>query len=310
MTTKLAPIVIFTYKRLDTLKSSINSLRKCKLSLDSELFIFSDGPKNESDIFLINDVRDYVKSITGFKSVELFFSEKNKGLATSIIGGVSAIFEKHDTVIVLEDDLVFSPGFLVFMNEALNKYANTQNAFSVSGYSFNLKNKGQTKEDAYFLSRGWSWGWATWKDRWLSVDWDVKSYEDFKANKILQKSFNRGGSDLSSMLQKQMNKKIDSWAIRWFYHQFRVQGLTLYPVYSQVLNIGFDDMATHTTGSASRYLPKMDKDLKEEFILPGKVEVNKQFQKYFQRKMGIGSRLKSKIATFLIYILRYLKLKK
>ena len=78
MATKLAPIVIFTYKRLDTLKSSINSLRKCKLAVDSELFIFSDGPKSESDVFLINNVRDYLKSITGFKSIELFFSEKNK----------------------------------------------------------------------------------------------------------------------------------------------------------------------------------------------------------------------------------------
>jgi glycosyltransferase involved in cell wall biosynthesis len=292
-----APILLFTYKRLDTLKQTVDALQKNALSASSDLFVFSDGAKNENDADLVNQVREYVQQVNGFKSITYFFSETNKGLASSIISGVSNVLKIHNSVIVLEDDLVVTPNFLDFMNKALDEYVSVSKVFSISGYSFDLSPSVKQTDDAYFLNRGWSWGWGTWKDRWDNVDWDVKDYHEFEKDPKLKRAFNKGGSDLSSMLQKQMTNNLDSWGIRWVYHQFKVKGLTLYPRFSKVLNIGFDSRATHTTGSGTRYIPKLDADLKEIFVFPQKIEAHEQYQRAFQFKMGIVLRIGSKLAS-------------
>lgn len=134
----LAPIVLFTYKRLNTLKQTIESLQQNYLATESDLYIFSDAAKGIEDKESVDSVRNYIKTIKGFKSVTITESEVNKGLATSIIEGVSQILKTHETVIVLEDDLVSTNNFLDFMNESLTKYEDETAIFSISGFSFNL----------------------------------------------------------------------------------------------------------------------------------------------------------------------------
>jgi hypothetical protein len=294
-----APIILFTYKRLNTLRRTVDSLKTNGLAKESELFIFSDGPRGEQNLDSVNMVRDYIKRITGFKSIRYFFSETNKGLASSVISGVSRVLQAYGSAIILEDDLVVTPNFLAFMNQGLCEYASNDKVFSISGYSFRIDPPANNFEDAYFLNRGSSWGWGTWKSRWDNIDWEVKDYPEFEKSSRLKKAFNEGGSDLSAMLKKQMTNKIDSWAVRWAYHQFKVKGLTLYPRNSKVLNIGFDNGATHTTGSPNRYAPKLDTSLKETFIFPVRVEISKYYQNAFQRKMGIASRVWHKMNTLM-----------
>jgi len=296
----LAPVLIFCYKRLDTLKQTITALQKNSLAKDTELFIFSDGAKTEADKIIIDEIRNYLKTVNGFKCTNVKESAVNKGLANSIISGVTQVIEQYGRVIVLEDDLLTTPNFLTFMNEALNRYQQIEKIFSISGYSFNLGAYSKEGFDAYFLNRGWSWGWATWKDRWNKVDWEVSDYQSFKNDKYQQRQFSKGGSDLNKMLQHQMEGKLDSWAIRWFYHQFKVQGLTLYPVYSKIYNNGFDASATHTSGSDRRYRPLLDTTYSSKFSLPKTIEINQYFQERFTKKMGIFSRIRSKIETLLL----------
>ncbi|WP_205692199.1 glycosyltransferase [Cellulophaga sp. Z1A5H] len=294
---ELAPILLFTYKRLDALKNTIAALKKNELAPNSDLFIFSDGPKHEKDKEIIEDIRAYLKTIDGFKSVTISASPANKGLANSIIGGVTKIMEQSETVIVLEDDLLTTPNFLMYMNKALSKYTAEEKVFSISGYSFDLRTKDQNPNTTYLLNRGWSWGWATWRDRWDKVDWEVASYPNFSENKKERREFAKGGSDLNAMLDKQMTGKLDSWAIRWFFHQFHNKGLTLYPLGSKVYNDGFDEFATHTNGSEKRYIPYLDKEYNMDFDFPEEVAISKEYQKRFQSKMGIIARIKSKIET-------------
>ena len=302
-----APIIVFTYKRTDTLEKLIASLLTNGLASETTLYIFSDGSKNDTDVQTVNEVRDYVKTIAGFKQIEYFFADRNLGLAASIIFGVSKVFETADAAIILEDDLIVTRNFLIFMNQALQRYRSEKKAFSVSGYSFNLGNSKGTADDSYFLNRGWSWGWATWKDRWDDIDWLVSDYNEFSNNKKLKAVFNKGGTDLTSMLQKQMTGKLDSWAIRWFYAQFKVAGLTLYPVKSKILNNGFDERATHTTGSKFRYIPLLDDGTATSFTMPAVVKINSFFQKAFQKKMGVRSRIMSKADSMAIRLLRHFK---
>lgn len=293
-----APILLFTYKRLDTLKLAVAALQKNVFAEVSDLFIFSDAAKKEVDQQAVKDVREFLHTITGFKKITIVEREHNWGLAKSIIAGTSLVLEDYEHAIVLEDDLIATPNFLSFMNQALKQYKNQKSVFSISGYSFKLcTDKKRYPQDAYFLNRGWSWGWATWKDRWKDVDWDVNTYKTFITDKKAQKAFAEGGSDLNKMLREQMEGRLDSWAIRWFYHQFKVGGLTLYPVFSKIYNAGFDAFATHTTGSEKRYIPALDMERKTTFIFPTDVAITGLFQQLFKRRMGIGARIQSKLQT-------------
>jgi len=297
----IAPLILFCYKRLGNLHNCVAALQKNALADKTDLYIFSDGPKNETDGAKVNELRNYIKSIDGFKNIFITESPVNRGLAASIISGVTKVLETHNSAIILEDDLIATPVFLSFMNDALNTYEKEKNVFSISGYSFNLTNDSDNYPyDVYFLNRGWSWGWATWKDRWDDVDWDVKDYNTFVKDSKATKSFAKGGSDLNSMLRRQMTGKMDSWAIRFFYAQFKKRGFTVYPLFSKIYNDGFNSEATHTTGSVRRYLPLLDTENKTNFKFPpfDQYAESLLYQKRFNRKMGIPSRIRSKLETY------------
>ena len=112
-----SPIVVFGFNRPNALKNTIASLLRNEEAKDSDLFVFVDGPREGKvgEKEKVEEVREYVKSIKGFKSILYTFSENNKGLADSIIGGVSQVINQYGKVIVLEDDLVLMPNFLNFL---------------------------------------------------------------------------------------------------------------------------------------------------------------------------------------------------
>jgi hypothetical protein len=248
----LSPIVLFTYRRVP--KETIKSLLQNKLAKKSELYIFSDGYKSEVDRKDVIEVRKYLKSIKGFGSVEVIEAEVNKGLANSIISGVSEVIHKYGKVIVLEDDLIVSTDFLEYMNEALEFNKDDERIWSISGYSPKLLCLEDYEKDLYLSPRGSSWGWATWKDRWDSVDWDVKDFEKLKQDKQMRSQFEQAGNDMYKMLELQMLGKIDSWAIRWCFSQFLQNKYTVYPVKSKIVNNGFSDsLGTHNSGDNTKW---------------------------------------------------------
>jgi hypothetical protein len=296
-----APILIFTYIRLDSLKSLISSLQKNILATESDVFIYSDAPKYAKDANEINKIRDYLKTITGFKSITIIEAEKNKGLATSIIEGVTAVINKYDKVIVLEDDLILSTNFLLFMNKALEYYESYLNVLSISGFTMPIK--GLLDNEVYFTQRGASWGWATWKNRWSEIDWKVSEYNNFKNNQQQRKQFNKMGSDLSSMLDSQMQNKIDSWAIRFYFHQFNKQLYTVYPALSKVINIGLenDKYATHTAWQkVSRFKTILDNGNLTSFNFNSQVSLNKQITTQFLKQHSLYQRIKYRIYNLLL----------
>jgi hypothetical protein len=259
----LAPIILFTYKRLDTLKLTVEALQKNYLASKSDLIIFSDAAKGDKDSKAVKDVRDYLKSIEGFNSIKIYESKENKGLANSIIKGVSQVLETHDSVIVLEDDLVSSPNFLNFMNDSLNFYVDNPQILSIAGFSIPIKTN--SVFDVYFTHRSSSWGWATWKNRWEIIDWEVTDYNSFKKNKTQRNDFNKMGSDMVSMLDRQMEGKINSWAIRWCYHQFKNKMYSVHPFESKIDNVGFSPEASNTKEKYNRYKTILDIGTKTHF---------------------------------------------
>ncbi len=293
--TILAPICLFVFKRLDLTQQVVASLQNNKLAAQSHLYIFSDAAAKEEDKQVVEEVRSFIRNIEGFASVTLRFSDENKGLANSVIAGVSEVVNERGKAIVLEDDLVLSDNFLNFMNDALNWYENDERVFAVCGYTVPIRTKENI--DVYFTGRGSSWGWATWKNRWDKIDWAMKEYNAFTKDKAAQKRFNRNGSDLTKLLRLQMEGKRNSWAIRWAYAQFKLGTYTVFPTVSKVANDGFGGNATHTAGlHQTRFSTVLDKSGKTKFhflsphIHP---EIFNQFLDTYSLKTRILYKIKS-----------------
>jgi glycosyltransferase involved in cell wall biosynthesis len=287
----LAPILLFVYNRLDTLKQTVQSLQQNELASESSLYIFSDAPKSETQKEMVGEVRNFSKNISGFKSIKVIEAEKNLGLANSIIFGVTKMINEHGSVIVLEDDLLLTPNFLSFMNSSLALYEKNDKVFSVSGFIFDLKVAREYRYDVFFTKRHCSWGWAMWKDRWNEIDWNVSDFSDFASSKEQQNSFNELGSDLSESLKKQMRGEINSWAIRCNYHQFKKNSYTVYPIESKVDNLGFGIEATHTKQRFNKYHTTLEPEPKYVFKYPNDIIVDHSLTKQFFRKYSVATRL-------------------
>ncbi|SHJ70859.1 Glycosyl transferase family 2 [Maribacter aquivivus] len=293
----LSPIILFTYNRLEELKQTIAALQNNKLANNSILYVYSDGAKTANDNIAVDAVRDFLKTVSGFKDVILKFSEKNKGLAPSIIEGVTTILEKHGKVIVLEDDLLVSDNFLSFMNSGLDYYYKNPSILSICGY--NMKVEKQKADnylfDMFFAKRSSSWGWATWKNKWKGIDWNVEDYDAFSQNREQRKAFNECGSDMFGMLKRQQQGKINSWAVRYNYHQFKNDLWSVFPITSKVKNIGFSSEATHTNQKYSRFDVNLDKSGKTDFKFTEEIVLDIDIQKQFKDVNSIKNRIIYKI---------------
>ena len=265
-----APVVLFAFKRPDALRASLDALAANDLASETRLFIRLDGPRNEADVEKVEAVREVARSARGFRSVDIVCSDVNCGLAASVISGVDRVLDAFDSVIVLEDDLVTHPGFLTYMNAGLERYRDVPEVFSVCGYSSEVRMPCGYGYDAYFCPRSSSWGWATWKDRWQSVDWNPTPAS-------LQKygfAFNRwGGSDCAHMLRAWMEGKNSSWAIRFCFSQFLQGKVSLFPTESLVdPSAGYNGEGTHCH-AYNRFRYRMVPADRRSFSLPDKVEV-------------------------------------
>ena len=242
-------ISIFAFNRPDLLQRTLIALAANDLADKASLTIFCDGPRHEKDAPSTRAVRKVAKEAQGFASVEVVERPKNMGCAASIIDGLTEMFRLHERLIVMEDDIVTSPYTLRFLSEGLARYADNEKVFNIAAWTpphiaRNLP--AGYPYDVYAIPRFNCWGWASWRDRFQDIDWDVKDYQTFKNSPQLRKAFNAGGDDLSPMLDAQMEGKLNTWDIRVDYARFKKNMLGINPVRSYARNIGMGS-GTHTT---------------------------------------------------------------
>ena len=218
----LAPIVLFVYNRPWHTQQTVEALQKNELANESELFIYSDAAKNENAKAKVNEVREYIKNIDGFKKVK---------------------------IIVLEDDLVTSPYFLKFMNEALEFYKDEERVWHVSGWNYPIDI--DRLEDLFLWRLMNCWGWATWADRWKYYEKNVNNImKEFSKDDI--KRFNIDGvENFWGQVLANKTGKINTWAIFWYVAIFKQNGLCLNPSQTFVENIGHDGSGVHCGDSCA-----------------------------------------------------------
>lgn len=275
----LSPIILFTYNRPEHTRMTLEALRNNHLSNRSELYIFSDGYRNEGDREGVTKVRELIRSVEGFAGIHIEEQAGNIGLARNIIEGVTRVVNKHGKVIVLEDDLITSPFFLTFMNEALERYEEEEKIGHVHGFCFPL----QELPDAFLIKWTGSWGWGTWKRAWDLFDPDGEALLSELMRKKRNREFDFNGNyPFTRMLRRQVNKENDSWAIRWNATLFLNDLLSLNAGKSLVQNIGFDGSGRHS-GTDEIYTTPLHKGVLSPKVprISENMAARRAFEKYY-----------------------------
>lgn len=295
MTNSLSPIVLFTFNRPYHTLKTLEALKANTLASKSDLFVYCDGPRNDQDIQAVTEVRDLVRNLTGFKSITVVESPENKGLAQSIISGVTEVIEKYGTVIVLEDDIVTSPYFLGFMNLTLRFFEKEEGVWHVCGWSYPVSSEGIG--DIYCMRLLECWGWGTWASRWKYNEKNPeKLRSSFSKEDIFR--FNLDGvHNVWGQVEANISGKINTWAVFWYATIFKNNGLCLYPSQSLVQNIGFDDTGVHCGCDSSlmaEYSSKKDFSLKV-CILENDIAVERIKKFHKDKKKNILTRIINKV---------------
>ncbi len=281
----VAPIALFVYNRPWHARQTVEALQRNSLAGQSDLFIFSDAPKRPDAAEAVRQVRDYIRTISGFKSLQIIERPHNFGLAKSIIEGATCLSEQFGRFIVLEDDIVTSPHFLAYMNDALERYADDERVISIHAYVYPVA---RALPEAFFLPGADCWGWASWRRGWKLFNPDGQFLLDELRRRKLTGAFDFNGAyPYSKMLEGQIKGTNDSWAVRWYASAFLAGKLTLYPGRSLVNNIGNDSSGTHCGDSHSfdAALSKTPIDL-SSINVEASAPAREAFEDYFKQSNG------------------------
>lgn len=271
MKNTLAPIGVVTYTRIEHLKKTINALKLNELANESNLYIFSDAPQ-VGDGLIVSQIREYCYTIDGFKTVNVIERKANGRVANSR-GGLKWLLEKYESCIFLEDDIVTAPGFLTFMNQALETYKNDPKILSVSGYS-PIKAHGITS-DSFLLPRHCSWGSGYWLEKFNKMNHyiDKEEHSQFIRSNLFKQYILQAGEDIEHMLELEVSGQIDALDVKAMYLQAKQSMVSVYPKFSLVQNIGHDGSGVHC-GVTNKFDHSELWGKNQNFILSKKLELD------------------------------------
>ncbi len=247
---KDAPVLLITFNRPEHTKRTIEALRVQQPPL---VYVFQDGARaeNERDAVACPAVREVIEKEIDWKcELHTHFSEQNRGCRDAIIFAISSVLKVHESVIIVEDDIVTSPAFYSYMCKALDYYRNRPTVWSISGHSHSPE-KFQVPEDydydVFASPRLFNWGWGTWRDRWERTDWSMSYYDELLRHPYEMQAFSRGGDDLIPMLVDEKMGRSSAWDIQFAFAHFANHAVSIVPCVTYAYNIGQDGSGTHSS---------------------------------------------------------------
>ena len=252
------PILLITFNRPEHTRRTIDALRVQQPLL---VYVFQDGPRNGNEADQVNcpNVRKVIESCIDWPcELHTSYSVTNRGCRDAIIYAVTEVLKMHESVIVVEDDIITSPAFYTYMCKALEYYKDRKTVFSISGHSHSPSKFVVPKDysyDVFASPRLFNWGWGTWRDRWEKADWTMSYYEDFMKHPYEQMAFCRGGDDLLSMLIDEKEGKSSAWDVQFAFSHFCNHAISIVPCISYTYNIGLDGSGTHCYSDRHRDIP-------------------------------------------------------
>ena len=250
-----APIAIFAYKRVEPLSQVLTALEACPEFHRSPVFLFFDGPKSDADRARTDAVRAMVRGRLR-DNMTLIEASSNQGIYRSIVDGVTRLCNEFGRAIVIEDDVVVAPATLTWLNHGLEAYAEEPRVWQVSAHQHPIP-EFASRNDGVFLPLMTSWGWATWKRAWDRFEPNVEDWPAAVRDPETRRRFDLDSSyPYTELMEAQLSRPIKQWDwdVRFWWNVYSNDGVSLFPPRSLVVNIGFDDAATHHSVSRFRRL--------------------------------------------------------
>ena len=299
------PILFLTYNKVDTTKKVLNAILKIN---PKNLIISSDGGKNSLENKEIVELRKYFDKTLNSVSFEKFYNKNNLGCKGNVTNSIDKAFEKHEKLIILEDDTLPSKEFFIYTKKLLKLYKNYDKVNMISGYNYLTKSK--ISDDFFFSHYTNIWGWATWKNEWeRRIELNKKSLNNFKnfnLNDIFHSEFEK--NYFMQRFEEVVYDSLDTWDYGLVFSNFYQKKLSIYPKYNLVKNIGLGHKNATHTNSYYKYLIstpniRLNKfqSKKFKFIEP---YINLNLENKFYRKIIIKNTTYNK---FVYQILKRLK---
>ena len=309
------PIAFFAFNRPFHTYKTLKSLSNNLLAKETEIFAFIDGPRNNTEIHLVNNVEKIIKSFSQeFKNITVNRASKNITAGTNIRNGISSVLLQNERVIVLEDDICVSKYFLDFMNMALKKYENQKKVWHING--FNLPNSSKLTQDCFFTRSMQFWGWGTWKDRWEKFKDDSLSTDPFYLiSKFSKKDIKKFNLDLKhnihwSMVLANSNGTLpNTLDVFWYAFIFMNDGLCLCPRISLTRNIGHDGSGDNCPLDDKIIKAKINQSLINSF--PDEIKEDPKglydMQSYYNKKFSLKNRVLNKLKRMSSLVINFVK---
>jgi hypothetical protein len=248
-----ATILFFAFNRPAHTRRALEALSRADGAAQSRLIIHCDGPRVDETAEMrarIAEVREIAASRPWCGDVEFRFQDSNLGLKRHLLESISAAIERSERIIVVEDDVLVSPGFLTFLNSALEIYSEDEQVMHVSAYSPLRTVPPGYAETTYFLNHSFvGWGWATWRRAWQRLSTDGASLQQRLRSQGLRRYVNLEDYFEFYWALAYLDYGLSQdWNCYWHSSIVAERGFCLHPVTSLADNIGFDGSGFHCAG--------------------------------------------------------------
>jgi len=280
-------VLFLVFNRPDTTRQVFEAIRKAQ---PPRLYIAADGPRPDKtgEHEKCEEVRRIATAVDWECDVKTLFRDKNLGCKMGVSGGIDWFFEQEEEGIILEDDCLPAQSFFVFCDELLDQFRNDNRIWQISGSVFIPKVFNDLECD-YLLTRyGPIWGWASWRRAWMEYDVNLRYWPQMKNSSHLKNIYpnNLERRVKATLGDRLYAGEIDTWDYQWGMVKNYNNALTIIPRYNQVVNIGFNEDATHTkkvNGNAPVKLEEMQFPISHPIFVVESVEYS---AKYAQMHFG------------------------
>ena len=247
-----APVIIPTLCRFDHFKQCIESLARCTWADKTDVYVGLDYPAKESHWEGYKKIKSYLENASfGFKSFNVFVREKNYGFGPNgnIRNLLKTIMERYESFIFSEDDNIFSPNFLVFINKGLQKFKNDKSVLAISGYRhfYPIKKNTNTffRQNVDFSA----WGFGTWSDTFRNFPPCDYFEKKFSLKNLFNVKRDLGANRALNFLSFYFNPIQDWFDVpRGIYAYLENMDVVMPVEKSLVRNIGWDGSGEHCAG--------------------------------------------------------------
>lgn len=242
----MVPTLIVAHRREETTRRIARAVLDSSGAMD--VWAWIDGPRDHNEVSQTRTVAHVLRSQPWPGSFQIMENAENLGVARAVPSALDWVLARRTDVVVLEDDCLPTPQFFTFAHEMLNRFRHDRRVAIVSGTRIADSRFPQEGDAFSFSSFPLIWGWATWADRWDQYSHDIRGWRREYGVRDLQR---QGGLlhawDWYRLFNSVATDEPWSWDYQLTYMVWRHHQVAVVPGVDLVENIGFGNLATHTS---------------------------------------------------------------